>query len=716
MFQGNSIQVRPLADGFAELCFDRQGEAINKLDARTLAEFGQAVEAIRAAEGVRGVLVTSAKDAFIVGADITEFGALFRQSAPDIAHEVLARNQVLVAFEDLPLPTVAAIGGLALGGGLEIALAASLRVMSTAAQVGVPEVRLGLFPGLGGTVRLMRLAGPANAAAWVAVGKPSAAAAAREAGVVDATCAADDLRDTALTWLRRAAGGEVDWRAAQQRKRDPVPQPVAEVVDVIDAALADVRRRGPHHQPAARLALETMARAAGLPRGGALALEAAAFGECARTQAANALIQAFLSEQALKKLQRRHAQGARPVRRAAVVGAGVMGGGIAFASALRGTPVRLKDISQAPLDLGLREAARLLDKQVRAGRLAREKADALLATIEPQLDDAGLGEVDVVVEAVVEDLEVKRAVLAALEGVVAAGTVLASNTSSLRIADIAAPLARPHDLVGMHFFNPVPAMPLVEIVRGERTGDTAVATAVAWAAAMGKTPVVVRDCPGFLVNRIVTPYVNAFLQLVRDGADFVEVDRAMEAFGWPMGPAWLQDVVGMDVGLHVGDVIAAGYPDRMRPVTPNAVRLLVGEKRHGQKTGQGFYRYETDASGRTVRRVGEGTHALLARAQPDGARSFADAEIVDRMMLPLLVEAAHALEDGVVATAAELDMALMLGLGLPAYLGGALKYADWLGLPEVVARCDRHAALGPAYAPTARMRAMAALGERYYGA
>jgi 3-hydroxyacyl-CoA dehydrogenase/enoyl-CoA hydratase/3-hydroxybutyryl-CoA epimerase/enoyl-CoA isomerase len=231
---------------------------------------------------------------------------------------------------------------------------------------------------------------------------------------------------------------------------------------------------------------------------------------------------------------------------------------------------------------------------------------------------------------------------------------------------------------------------------------------------MGKTPIVVKDCPGFLVNRIITPYVSGFLQLVADGADFAEVDRVMEAFGWPMGPAYLQDVVGMDVGGHVGDVIAAGYPERMKPVQHNAVKLMVQNKRYGQKTGLGFYRYEADANGKPKKTVVSDSHALLAAVQPLGARSFSDDEIVERMMLPLIVEAAHALEEGVVATPAELDMALMLGLGFPAYLGGALKYADWLGLPKVVALCARHAALGPAYQPTPRMREMAAQGLRYY--
>jgi 3-hydroxyacyl-CoA dehydrogenase/enoyl-CoA hydratase/3-hydroxybutyryl-CoA epimerase/enoyl-CoA isomerase len=319
-----------------------------------------------------------------------------------------------------------------------------------------------------------------------------------------------------------------------------------------------------------------------------------------------------------------------------------------------------------------------------------------------------------VIEAVVEDLEIKRKVLLALEDAVRPGTVIASNTSSLRIDDIAKPFARPEDFVGMHFFNPVPMMQLVEVIQGSRTGASAVSTAVGYAVAMGKTPIVVKDCPGFLVNRILTPYISAFTQLIADGADFENVDRVMEAFGWPMGPAYLQDVVGMDVGAHVGDVISAGYPQRMRTVARDAVKLMVAHKRYGQKNGVGFYRYENDSTGRPRKFSAPEAHALVATLQPGGRREFSDIDVVERMMLPLIVEAAHALEEGVVATPAELDMALLLGIGFPAYAGGALKYADWLGLDRVVAQSERHAALGPQYAATARMREMATAGGRYY--
>lgn len=715
MFKGQSIRVQALGDGYVELCFDREGDSINKLDARTVDELRRATAEIAGVAGLRGVLVTSAKNVFIVGADITEFGEMFKLPVPDLAAHNARSNEVFNAFEDLPVPTVVALNGFALGGGLEMAMSACYRIMSSEAQVGLPEVKLGLFPGFGGTVRLPRLASPAVAIDWIASGKPSKADAALAAGVVDTVAQPEALRDVALDYLKRAAEGKLDWRARQNAKRSPLAQSPQDLAKLFDEARAKVAKSSGKHQPAALSAVEMMERAAGMDRAGALDEEGLAFARIAKTQAADALVQTFLSDQVLKKLFKQHAKQARAVGQGAVLGAGIMGGGIAYTSASRGVPVRLKDIAQAQLDLGISEAEKQLAKQIKAGRLTQSKAQDVLRAIVPGLAYTDFDKVDVVVEAVVENLGVKHKVLRELEGVVRSDTVIASNTSSLRIDDIAQPLQRPENFVGMHFFNPVPVMPLVEVIKGSRTSDAAVSTAVGYAVAMGKTPIVVKDCPGFLVNRILTAYMRGFLQLVSDGAEFERVDQVMEAFGWPMGPAYLEDVVGMDTGSHVSDIISAGYAERMPYLEHDALRLMSTNKRFGQKNGVGFYRYETDPNGKPRRSVADDTRALLAQIQPNGTRDFSDNEIIERMMLPLIIEAAHALEDGVVASPVELDMALLLGIGFPAYLGGALKYADWLGLAHVVERAEAYAALGPGYRPTERMRAMASQGLRFYG-
>jgi 3-hydroxyacyl-CoA dehydrogenase / enoyl-CoA hydratase / 3-hydroxybutyryl-CoA epimerase / enoyl-CoA isomerase len=402
------------------------------------------------------------------------------------------------------------------------------------------------------------------------------------------------------------------------------------------------------------------------------------------------------------------------VKTAAVLGAGIMGGGIAFASALKGVPARMKDIAQGQLELGLGEADKLLARQVKQGRLTQDKATAVRRSIVAQLDYEGFGQVDMVIEAVVENIGIKHRVLAELETRIGDDAIIASNTSSLRIDELAVPLKRPQNFVGMHFFNPVPVMPLVEIVKGEQTSMAAVSSAVGYAVAMGKTPIVVKDCPGFLVNRILIANTRAFTQLVADGADFEQVDRAMENFGWPMGPAYLMDVVGMDTGSHVCKVIAAGYSERMTSTWPDILELMVANNRLGQKSGRGFYRYQADPAGKPVKQHDAASHALVAEVQTQGRCEFADAEIVERLMLPMIIEAAAALEEGVVATPAELDMALLLGVGFPRYAGGALKYADWLGMAHVLALSDKYAHLGAPYVATPGMRRMAECGATFY--
>lgn len=715
MFSGQCIQLSRLDGDLAHLVFDRQGDAINKLDRTTLQELERVVALLAVDSSIRGVLVSSAKDKFIVGADIKEFGELFSREDSVLDAHMQWTNRIFCNFEDLPVPSVVAINGMALGGGLEFALSGTLRVMADDAQIGVPEVSLGLFPGYGGSVRLGRLAGAEVAIDWIASGKPRRAAEALAAGVVDAVSPADVLLAKATDTLRQAISGEIDASACRQKKLGPLPGDKASREAVFFVALAKLAKSAAQHQPAAIIAVESMAQGADCLRDSALDHERQALIRVAKSQAAGSMIQAFHNQQALKKLFNRHRANARPVKAAAVLGAGIMGGGIAFTSALKGVPVRLKDISQGQLDLGMAEARKQIGRQVKSGRLSEDKGQKVLASILPQVDYAGFADRDVVVEAIIENLSIKHAVLAELETAVGPDTVIASNTSSLRIDEIAEPLQRPENFVGMHFFNPVPVMALVEIIKGSRTSEVAVSTAVDYAVTMGKTPIVVQDCPGFLVNRILTPYVRAFIDLVADGIDFVRIDRVMEDFGWPMGPAYLMDVVGIDTGCHVFDVISAGYPDVMPIQNNNALAVMVANKRYGQKNGIGFYRYENDPNGKPRKVVAADSYQLLKAIQPAQPKEVSDQEIVERMMLSSILEAARALEGGVVATAGELDVAMLLGIGYPQYLGGPLKYADWLGLAKVVELGEKYADLGPQYRVTERIRQMAASGALFYG-
>jgi len=708
MFAGQSIRAGFTTEGVVEVCFDAREESVNKLDSRTVEELRTVTAAIASDRCVRGILVTSAKETFIVGADIFEFPALFGGPPAAIEAYLEGANAVFSGFEDLQVPIVAALNGQALGGGLEMALAADGRIMSEAALVGLPEAALGLFPGFGGTVRLPRLAGTAVAIEWIGGGRPQSAASARAAGVVDGVADPRAVREEAMKLLLSLIESG-NWRSLRQRR--------SRYVAAASDAFTEAKRRladAAAHQPAALAAVELMERSVGCTRDEALRLERRAFARVAKTQAAASLIQLFINDQAIRKKAKAYGKLAPKVRRVAILGAGIMGGGIAYTSAVKGMPAVMKDVRRSALEAGIAEAKRLLAKQVQSGRLTLEKAESVLANIQPTLEYEHCSDVDIVVEAVVEDLTVKKLVLAEVEGQVEAETIIASNTSSLAISELGGALRDPGRFVGMHFFNPVPQMPLVEVIRGARTSERAVATAAAYASALDKTPVVVRECPGFLVNRILMPYMLAFLVAVRDGADYEEVDRVMETFGWPMGPAYLQDVVGMDTFLRVLEVICAGFPQRMSISFRHAVDLLVKLGRLGQKSGSGYYRYESDPQGRPLRRSDPRTAALLSGLQPTGRQRMSGEALIDRLMLPLVIEAVRCLEEGIVDTAAEVDMSLVLGLGFPRHLGGPLKYADWLGMRQVVDRCERYAALGPLYAPTDGMRAAAKHCKAFY--
>ena len=718
IYSGKAITVRSTDGGIAELCFDLQDDSVNKFNALTVGELKDATAAIAADTSLKGVIVTSGKPVFIVGADITEFGALFGAGEDAIADRILAINlDVFNAFEDLPVPTVAAINGIALGGGFEMALVCDYRVMSETARVGFPETKLGIIPGYGGTTRLPRLVGADNAIEWIASGKEQKADQALRCGAVDAVVAPDLLGDAARSLLQQCIDGKLDFAAKRREKQEPLKLNRVEATMVFETSKAFVASQAGPHYPAPITAIKVMEKAAGMSRDDALREEARGIAKMAGTLAAKNLIGLFLGDQLLAKSGKSLAKKAGKVERAAVLGAGIMGGGIAYQSALKGTPIIMKDIAQAGIDLGLAEAGKLLSKQVERGRMSVADMTGVLNKIQPALSYDGFDHVDIVVEAVVENPKVKHAVLTETEAKIREDAVLASNTSTISISHLAEPLKRPENFCGMHFFNPVHRMPLVEVIRGEKTGEEAIAKTVAYALAMGKKPIVVNDCPGFLVNRILSPYIGAFMGLIRRGVDFVTIDRAMERFGWPMGPAYLCDVVGIDTGVHAGAVMAEGFPDRMKYDFRTCHDVMFENERLGQKNGRGYYAYEADKKGRPKKVVDEEVAALLAPVI-EGSETLDDEAIVDSMMIPMCLEAVRCLEDGIAASATDVDLALIYGIGFPPFRGGALHYIDDVGIDKFVARADElAAAVGPLkamYVPTEKLREMAASGGAFF--
>ncbi|WP_430463012.1 fatty acid oxidation complex subunit alpha FadB [Thalassolituus sp. LLYu03] len=714
IYEGKAITVNMIEDGIAELKFDLQGDSVNKFNRVTLEDLKAAVEAIKGNSNVKGVLVTSGKDVFIVGADITEFGEAFKKSEEEIAAWCLEANQIFNAIEDLPVPTLTAINGIALGGGFEMCLSTDIRVMSEGAKVGLPEVKLGLMPGFGGTVRLPRVIGADNAIEWICMGAENRADKALKDGAVDAVVAADKLKDSALAMLKSAIAGEINWQARREEKTSKLKLNAMEQMMVFETAKGFVAGQTKGQYPAPIEAIKTMQKAANGGRDKALDAESKGFAKLAKTTESQALIGLFMNDQLLKKKAKGYDKTAKDTKKAAVLGAGIMGGGIAFQSALKGTPIMMKDIAEAGIELGLSEANKLLAKRVEKKKMKPLEMGETLNRIRPTLSYAEFGDVDTVVEAVVENPKVKKMVLAELEDKVREDTIITSNTSTISIDLLAADLKRPENFLGMHFFNPVHMMPLVEVIRGAKTSPEAVATVVAYAKKMGKTPIVVNDCPGFLVNRVLFPYFAGFAGLVRDGADFQAVDKVMEKFGFPMGPAYLLDVVGIDTGVHANEVMAEGFPDRMKADFKTSMEVMYENKRYGQKNGVGFYKYETDKKGKPKKVADQAAYDLIAPVVAE-RKEFTAEEIIARCMIPMCIEVARCIEEGIVETPNEADMGLIFGIGFPPFRGGACRYMDTVGMAEFVALCDKFADLGNLYKPTARMREMAANGESYFG-
>jgi 3-hydroxyacyl-CoA dehydrogenase/enoyl-CoA hydratase/3-hydroxybutyryl-CoA epimerase len=699
------------ADGLGVLTFDLPGEKVNKFSREVLVELSEVLVRLSQDPRVRALLVRSGKpDVYIAGADIKEF----TQVAPEDAAAGSARGQAL--FEQvarLPFATVAAINGICVGGGTEFALACDYRVMSDApaAKIGLPEVRLGLFPAWGGSVRLPRLVGLAAALDLILTGKLIDARRAKRIGLVDEAVPAPIFEEFARGFARSKVGaGKGVSRPARRTfaERALEATPIGRAI-VFRKAREKVLAQTGGHYPAPLEALAVIEESWGLPTEAALEVEARHIanvfgGEVQR----NLLNLFFLTEQVKKETGVDDPSvRAREIRHLGVLGAGLMGGGIAQLAADRGIPSRMKDVEPTALARGFGAAAAIWRGEVRRRRLKEREMAVRMARLSGTLDYSGFARCELTVEAVVEKLEVKRAVLAEWEKAVPADAIFASNTSTIPIAQIAAAAARPENVAGMHFFSPVHKMPLVEVIRGEKSSDETVATIFALAKRLGKTPVVVADLPGFLVNRVLAPYLSEGVRLVREGCRIEDVDRAMTGFGMPVGPLALLDDIGLDVAVKAGEVLQAAFPQRIKPGGDEA---LVAAGRLGRKSGAGFYEYSGGKRGEPSAAAYEALRAKTAPATP-----YSREVIESRLVLPMVNEAAFCLEDGVVPTPAKLDLAMILGTGFPPFRGGLLRWADSLGLPRVRSLLEElREKFGPRFEPARSIRRLADARGTFY--
>lgn len=715
IFSGSAIKVSRIENDIAHLEFDLQGESVNKFNRQTTHELGGALDAIAQEAGIQGLLISSRKDVFIVGADITEFGDVFASGTETIVDLIRKNNANFNRIEDLSIPSVVAINGFAMGGGLELCLACDYRLMSTTAKIGLPETKLGLLPGWGGTVRLSRIAGLDTAIEWICGGTENKPQAAFSASVVDGISEPEQLLSSAKKVLNNLITGELPYQQRRTQKTSPLPIGDMESLLAFESAKMFVGAKAGKNYPAPVAAIKAMQDGAKLDRDAAQAIETQAFVDLVKTPAATNLVGLFLSDQFLmKKAKGLAKKSSQSVARSAVLGAGIMGGGIAYQSASRGVPIKMKDIAQEGLDAGLSEANKLLLKRVNQGKISTEQMAQTLNRIEATLSYEDFDRVDLVVEAVVESVKVKQAVLPEAERKLKADAVLCSNTSTISIDELASTLERPENFCGLHFFNPVHAMPLVEVIKGAKTAESAVAKTVAYALALGKKPVVINNCPGFLVNRVLFPYFAGFAKLTRDGANFEKIDKVMERWGWPMGPAYLLDVVGMDTAVHAQGVMAKGFPERMQAGFKSPSDIMFEANRLGQKNGCGFYRYEADKKGKPVKKTDEESHRLLAEHYAEPC-DYSDEDIIARTLIPMATELARCLEEGVVDSPAEADMALIYGLGFPPFRGGIFRWIDDMGINAFIEMSKPYQSLGPLYEPTEGMREMAKSSSSYYG-
>ncbi len=718
MFKGKTLSLGLIDNGFAEINFNNQGESVNKFNAETLTELRKAVDTLKAQSDIRGLLLTSAKSVFVVGADITEFKGMFSATREEFVAGVQAINDLFSEIEDLSYPSVAAINGFALGGGFEVCLACDARVISSTAAIGLPETGLGIIPGWGGTVRLPRLIGYSTAVNWVASGQQQRPDAALNAGAVDAIAEPEQLRADSIALLAQLASGERDYHTRRTQKISALSMSESEVEAAASQYRGALIGKVGTHYPAPIKVLELISDAAHLGRDEALKCEHEMFYSISQTPEARALVGLFLNDQYIVKQakNRSHALAEKlpEIKTAGVIGAGIMGGGIAYQNAIRGYSVVMKDIAQPALELGIQEAKKLLAKSVSRGKMSEDKAAQILSLINPTLADSDVATCNMVVEAVVELESVKKQVLPAIEALVDNSAVITSNTSTISINRLAESLQRPENFAGMHFFNPVHAMPLVEIIRGDRSSDATIAAVCAYALGLGKKPIVVNDCPGFLVNRVLFALLFGLEIMITEGADFQQIDKVMEGWGLPMGPAYLMDVIGIDTINHCYPVMIDGLPQRFSKTAELwPTEAVFKADRLGQKNARGYYSYALNDKGKPSKAIDETVVQMLADLYGE-ARLFDADEIVDRLMIAMAIEMLHCLEEGVVASPAEADMALVYGVGFPAFRGGICRWMDEIGLQEVCDRGDKYAHISELYRPTEKLRAMAAKGETLY--
>ncbi|MCS6839001.1 MAG: 3-hydroxyacyl-CoA dehydrogenase NAD-binding domain-containing protein [Bdellovibrionaceae bacterium] len=699
----DSIRIVPHQE-IAIVELDQKDSKVNKWSTPMMMRLRQVIEELKKSSYQGVVFISRKPKIFVAGADIDEIRDL--KTKEEFSRAVAEGQSIFNMIEDLPMVTVAAIHGAAAGGGCEFALACDYRIATEdgSTRIGLPEVKLGIIPGFGGCVRLPKVVGLQAALDIILQGKLLAAKKAGKVGLVDLVVHENLLEKYALDFVREKKGQK---RPVAYRSRGLVNQFLDSWLGakiVFQQAQKSVLKATKGHYPAPLKALEVIRKTYGMAdRERALAIEREGFCEVAVTQISKNLIHVFDLTEMVKKQTGVEGVTVEPkaVRHISVLGAGTMGGGIAYVAADRGIEVRLKDINLVALAKGVQHARNLWEKLLNKKVIDQYEFQQKMARVSGGTDYSDFKRTDLVVEAIVEDMEIKKKVIHELSHHIRPETIVVTNTSSLSVTEMAKAFPRPELFAGMHFFNPVDKMPLVEVIRGEKTSDVTVATVFDLAKKMGKMPVVVKDGPGFFVNRLLLPYMAEAAFLLQEGQDIERVDRAYEyGFGMPMGPFALMDEVGLDVCLKVLKIFKKSFPDRIE-MAPFLEKLEGLKDRLGRKTKLGFYLYDYKGY---REKVDPQIYSVLGLNPPRNPLS--DEDCVDRGVYAMINEAARALwTDRIVASAAEADLAMIMGTGFPPFRGGLLKFADQIGLEHIIGRLEE---FGRTYA---RLRVSSELRE-----
>lgn len=697
----------------AVLTIDMPGKGANVLSRGVLEELSAHLDTLEARDGLAGLIIVSGKpDIFVAGADLREFVA----SLDTITEEKTvatcqAGQQLFQRLSKTPFPTIAAVDGICVGGGAELAIWCDRRIFTKnpRTEFGFPEVRLGIFPGWGGTARAPRVVGLANAVEMVTSGESIDTEAAFAMGLCSDVVATEELLAAATRMVRDEQVTKA-YLADRERWHGPVNISDTELGFLGATASAVIQQQTKGQYPAPPAALEVMLEATGVDAEQACVLEAKGMAKLFGSPENAALLNIFFLTDRNKKDTGVAADvQALKVESVSVIGAGIMGAGIAAANVKRKLFVTLSDANKAALGDGVAGVLKEVsyNKKTKRGDLDRavEYAPFLNGTASEQEVAAS----DLVIEAIVENADVKKGVYSKLEPLMRPEAILASNTSTIPISDLASDLQRPEQFCGIHFFNPVRKMKLVEIIRGEKTSDETIATAVQYSKAIGKSPIVVNDGPGFLVNRLLLPYMNESLELLAEGVDIPLIEKAAKRFGMPMGPITLYDVVGLDTAFYAGRTMWEAFPDRINasPILPG----LVKAGRLGQKSGLGFFSYQNR------KRKGQPDPELQKFVEPymKETRSELDVtQVTHRLFLPMLLEATRVLEDKIVRDARDVDLGLVFGLGFPPFKGGLLHWADTLGAAQIIEMLKPFEALGGRMKPTQLLQTMAAENTKFY--